>query len=652
MSKRRFTPPHRRRQTTVRRDNRPETTGLLKVTHSGYGFVKPDEGNGEEAQDVFVPPQFLHGALDGDRVKVAVSPGENGRGPVGEVREVVEPGRKEFVGEVLAGRVVRPLDRSLPEELPIAGGLKGARRGEWVKLKLLRGDDGHAAAVTRTIGKAGSVKGDLDAICVEYSLEPPYSEAEERAAAAVVPRDIEREDFRKRFTVTIDPVDAKDFDDALSIAPGRDRSLLELGVHIADVAAWVAPKSPLDRGAYKRAFTSYLPGRTLPMLPKRLTANISLHENADCPAHSVIFQIERKTGRIVDFRRCHTLVRIAKRLDYDEVQRFIDGNGAPAGWSAPFKSKIRMLADITRKMRDLRLRTDRFLDLALPEIRVLCDEGADSVSGVAAKIQRESEFLVEECMLAANSAVGMELRKIGVAGLYRIHDEPAPDKLDEFTGLMADNFALSPGDLSNRENVLRFLSSLPEGPRRPLILNMFLRSLPRAAYAEAPSLHYGLGKNFYCHFTSPIRRYPDLTVHQQLWNFDQKQRTRPTASMKALAEYVSAKEENNDDAYFAASDRLKLRYLAEQLERTGENFYEGIIAKVLNGGFLAEIPEIGIYGFIPKDNLPTNFSRRGGKMIDTRGRREYRIGDYVYLRLSQIDIAKGSAEFKPVSRSR
>lgn len=654
MSKRPFTPPHKRKKAATRRERERATlTGMLTVTHSGYGFVKPDDGE-KFPLDAFIPPQNLRQALDGDHVLIAISPGENGKGPVGEVLEVLTPGRKTFVGEVLAGRVVRPLDKSLPEELPIAGGLKGSKRGDWVKLKLLRGDreDGHAVRIDSTIGPAGSVKGDLDAVCAEFELPPPYTQEEDAAAAQVVPRSIEREDFRKKFTVTIDPEDAKDFDDALSIAPGKTRSLLEVGVHIADVAAWVTPKSPLDKGAYLRSFTAYLPGRTLPMLPKSLTALISLHENADCPAHSVIFQIERATGKIVEYRRCHTLVRIAKRLDYGTVQRFIDAGEAPADWSAPFRSKMKMLTQITQKMRQIRLKEDRFLDLALPEIRVLCDENADKVSGVAAKIQRESEFVVEECMLAANSAIGQELRKIGVAGLYRIHQEPEPDKLDEFMGLMADHFALSTGDLSHRENCLKFIASLPEGPRKPLILNMFLRALPRAMYAEKPALHYGLGKINYCHFTSPIRRYPDLVVHQQLWNYDLKQRTRPASGMAVLAEQLSAREENNDNAYFAASDRLKLRYLAEQMERTGENFYEGIIAKITNNGFLAEIPEVGIYGFIPKENLPYNASRRGGKMIDTRNRQSYKVGDFVYLRLSMIDTARGSAEFKPVSRSR
>ncbi len=651
MAKHQFKPPHKRRGGSTRRAlERQEASGILSVTHSGYGFIKVTDPEG--IPDIFVPPHFLHQALSGDQVRAAWTPGEDGRGPVGEILAVEAPGRKEFVGEVLAGRIIRPLDRSLPDAIPLAGGMKGSHRGDWVRLKLLRTDEGHAAAITSTIGKAGSIKGDLDAVCAEYHLEPAYSAEEDAAAAAVVSREIERENLCRRFTVTIDPTDAKDFDDAISIAPGKTRQLLEVGVHIADVAAWVAPKSPLDQGAYKRSFTAYLPGRTLPMLPKTLTAHISMHENTDCPAHSVIFQIERSTGKIVEFRRCHTTVRIARRLDYETVQNFIDGKSIPEGWSKVFCSKMKLLVGITQKMRELRAKTDRFLDLALPEIRVLCDENADQISGMGTKIQRESEFIVEECMLAANSAVGQELRRIGVAGLYRVHAEPEPDKLMEFEGQIADNFGISTGDLSNRENCLRFLAELPDGPRKMLILNMFLRSLPRAGYAEEPGLHFGLGKNFYCHFTSPIRRYPDLTVHQQLWNFDKKQRTRPAASMKSLAEYVSAKEENNDNAFFAASDRLKLRYLAEQLERTGENFYEGIVAKITSGGFLAEIPEIGIYGFIPRENLPQNISRRGGHMIDTRGRREYRIGDYVYLRLSQIDVARGSAEFKPVSRSK
>jgi ribonuclease R len=254
-------------------------------------------------------------------------------------------------------------------------------------------------------------------------------------------------------------------------------------------------------------------------------------------------------------------------------------------------------------------------------------------------------------MLAANSAVGDELIERGIAGIFRVHPEPDPEKLAEFIENVAAHFGLAPGNLSNRSECRRFIESLPDDPRRPVILSMFLRSLPRAYYLEKSELHFGLGKHNYCHFTSPIRRYPDLAVHQQLWNSDLKQRIKSAAHLAEIAAECSAREENNDDAYFAATDRLKLRYLAEKLETSGENFYEGVIARVNNNGLLADIPEIGIYGFIPRENLGANFRRRpDGRFRSDRGHIEYKPGDYVYLKLSQIDPVRGAAEFKPVSR--
>ena len=646
------------RRHSIRDARRPTFTGRITVTASGVGFVTPEPGeNGETSPDIFIPPQFLHGALDGDKVLVRLLPerpedaGEE-RGPAGRVEEILEEKRQSVVGELLAGRVVRPLSKRLHGDLELTGPLRGAQRGDWVKLKLIRGEEeeGHRGKILSTLGRAGSVKGDLDAVCAEFDLQPPYTPEEEEAAMQLEIRPMEREDLRRRFTVTIDPIDAKDFDDAVSVAPGKETGWVEIGVHIADVAAFIAPRSPFDKAAAKRAFTAYLPGRTLPMLPRALTAKLSLHTGEDCPAHSVLLQVDKKTGQVMEFRRCHSLVRINRRLDYEVVQRVLDGEPAPEDWPKTLLTGVRKLAAVTGAMRRYRMKTEEFIDLAMPEIRVLCDENADEVKGLARKIQRESEFLVEECMLAANSAVGAELGQIGVAGLYRVHPEPDPEKLEEFNQTVSESFGLHPGDLSNRRLCRQFIESLPDDPRRPVILSQLLRSMPRAYYSEKPVLHFGLGKNRYCHFTSPIRRYPDLLVHQQLWNYDLKQRTRSGAALAAVAADCSAREENNDNAYFAATDRLKLRYLAEQLEKTGENFYEGVIAKVTSGGLLADIPAIGIYGFIPRENLGGNFSRRDGKLTDPQGRRQYRCGDFVYLKLSQIDPVRGAAEFKPVSR--
>ncbi|MBO5762458.1 MAG: VacB/RNase II family 3'-5' exoribonuclease [Lentisphaeria bacterium] len=652
--KKRLNRLQRRKGERILRKRHGEDTGFcgtLSVAAAGYGFVRVELEDGS-VKEIFIPPQYLYNALDQDQVRVALLPERHdSKGPAGRVVEILQAARDTLVGEMLPGGVVRPLNRRIGGDLPLRGRRKGARIGDWVQVKLLREDRDLAAGVSRIIGKAGSIQNDLNAICAEFNIPPAYSAEEEDAAMALVPREMMREDFTRKFCVTIDPADAKDFDDALSVAPGKDRSLLEVGVHIADVAAWIAPKSVWDDAARKRGFSCYLPGRTLPMLPRNLTAKISLHQGEICPAHSVIFQVERASGKIVESRRCHTAIRVSARLDYGEVQQFLDTGDAPEAWNKTFVSKMKMLAAVTAKVRRIRQEKEEFIDLAIPEMRVICDENADQVSALAVKIQRESEAIVEEWMLAANSAVGAELQRIGVAGLYRIHPEPEPEKLEEFSMDMVENFGLSTGDLSVRKQVLHFLASLPDTPARPVILNALLRSMPRASYSEKASLHYGLGKNCYSHFTSPIRRYADLTVHQQLWNFDCKMRTRSAGRLAAVAQICSELEERCDNASYAANDRLKMRYLQEHLaDGTGANYYEGVIFRIANSGFTVQIGALGITGFVPKENLGIGFVRRGNRMVSDRMRKEYRCGDLVALRLADLDPVRALAEFKPVSR--
>ncbi len=631
-------------------------SGTIALTASGFGFVETEPRTPEEkSQNVFIPIPFLNGAMDGDKVKLILLKEKNGRqedrGPAGRITEVVSRSRDTIVGELISGHMVRPMSSLIKKDIPVSGRLHGAGRGDWVRLKLIHddtpGQQHLSGRIQKTIGRAGTVKTDLDAVCAEYELMPPYSPDEEAEAENITPREIPREDLRKLYTVTIDPADAKDFDDALSIAPGKTPGTLEIGVHISDAAAFIAPRSKWDKAAARRGFTAYLPGRTLPMLPKSLTRKISLHPGGDCPAHSVIFQIEKKSGKIIDYRRCHSLVSINRRLDYETVQEFLDCGTAPESWSAREQTRLKQLAALTHAMRKNRMKTDAFIDLDLPEIRVMCDENADKINGLARKIQREAEFMVEECMLAANSAVGLEMLTRRIAGIYRIHDEPAPEKLAEFAMTAAESFGINPGDLSDRRQCGRFIKELPDDPRRPVLLSLFLRALPRAGYQVKPSLHFGLGKDKYSHFTSPIRRYPDLLVHQQLWNYDRKQRLINAKSMEAAAAGCTAQEEKNDNACFAAGDRLKLRYLQEQLDAGRENFYEAVIAKVNANGLLADIPSLGIYGFVPRENLSgERFIRRRGRLSDDREERRYRCGDYIYLKLSHIDPVRGMAEFK------
>lgn len=652
--KKKKSPKTQKTHNTVKDTN--AVSGIISVNAAGFGFFTPDRQNDDsDTGEIFIPAKYISNAMDGDRVKVVLLPprpytDDAKKGPAGRIIEVIERKHKKLVAEVLPGNFVRPLNRKITWDFEIARGFKNkAKNGEWVEVELApkNNSDNIHAKIIRSIGQSGTVQGDLDAVCAEYNLAPPYTDEENAAAGTIIPRDIEREDFTGEWTVTIDPVDAKDFDDAISLKIHKGGKIAEIGVHIADVAAFITPKSDFDKAAFRRGFTAYLPGRTLPMLPKDLTAKISLQENVKSVAHSVILKVDLKTGKIIEGRRCHSFIRVAKRLDYDTVQKFIDNPGTlPDGWDKNFAAKIAKLVDCTGKMRHHRLMTEKFIDLPIPEVRVLCDENANKITGLVTKEQRPADFAVEECMLAANSWVGAMLMEKTVPGLFRVHPLPDAEKILDFSEMIAANFGFYPGDLTSRENCNSFIAKLPDDEKKPVILSLLLRSLPRAFYQAKPDLHFGLGKTRYTHFTSPIRRYTDLAVHQQLWNFDTNQRLKPKETFEKLGLELSEKEENNDNAYYAASDRLKLRYLQELLEKNALNFYEGIVSRINTSGLTVDIAELGLSGFVRIDDLPGIFYKTETCLRSERGNRRFKIGDYIPLRLYEVDFIRGAAYFK------
>ncbi|MBR2510213.1 MAG: RNB domain-containing ribonuclease [Lentisphaeria bacterium] len=652
--KNKFPKSEKKMHSTAQNDD--TLTGIISATAAGFGFFKEDvENPNQHPDEVFIPSKYMSNAMDGDRVKIIILPPRPGtddalKGPAGKIVEIVERKHKKLVAEVLPGNYVRPLNRKINFDFSIAKGFKNkAKNGEWVEVELAHSNSFRdvSAKVVRTIGQSGTIQGDLDAVVAEYGLSAPYTDEENAAAAAIIPREIEREDFTAEWTVTIDPVDAKDYDDAISMKIPRGGKIAEIGVHIADVAAYISPKSEFDKAAFKRGFTAYLPGRTLPMLPKDLTAKISLRENEISLAHSVILKVDLKNGKIIEGRRCHTLIKVDRRLDYDTVQSFIDDpKKLPDNWNKTFAGKIAKLIDCTQKMRHHRQQIEKFIDLPIPEVRVLCDENADKINGLAVKEQRPADFAVEECMLAANSWIGEMLTEKNIPGLFRVHPLPDAEKILDFSEMMAATFGFYPGDLTSREACNAFIEKLPDDDKKPVILSLFLRSLPRAFYQEKPDLHFGLGKGRYTHFTSPIRRYTDLAVHQQLWNFDTNQRLKPKDSFAKLGLDLSEKEENNDNAYYAASDRLKLRYLQELLEKGSLNFYEGIISKITAVGLTVDIAELGFSGFVRIDDLPGVFYKTTEGLRSERGNKRFKIGDYIPLRLYEVDFARGAAYFK------
>ncbi len=363
------------------------------------------------------------------------------------------------------------------------------------------------------------------------------------------------------------------------------------------------------------------------------------------PAHTVVITIDEATGKVLRSKRCFSTVQIAARLTFEEVQDAIDGN-PPPDWSEELKENVAKVAGLTRKMREFRRKTEQFIELATTEVRVICDDKTKEIKGIKVKHQTEADMLVEECMLAANVEVAKELNRRKLPGLYRIHSEPSEDKILEFSIFVEETFGMITGDLSSRTSINHFLKNLPDDHIKPVIIDAFLRSMMRAAYLEEPALHYGLGKGNYSHFTSPIRRYPDLIVHQQLRAADSGCELRSLEKVAKFAISCSGKEIVIDQAYYAANDRLKLHYIKQKMFDGELSLLEGIIKNLSSAGLMVDIPELGIPGFVPIESLPGDVRKRGGELIASHGHNHYKCGDFIFLQLERIDMIRGSAIFR------
>ena len=648
----------KRRSRYILAESAALVSGVLVVNPRGFGFVTPAEGG----VDIFIPPKGLDTAISGDRVLVAVSDEADERGPSGVVRKIVARAHSELTGRLTENDgcpCVRPLRRSLPDSVRVEGmsaegEAASAQPGDWVVVRLLPqacARDPLRAEFVRRLTTGSTVSDDLDAVAHEYGLAPPYDGEQISAAARLCPRPMQRESLEHETVITIDPEDAKDFDDALSIHAGGREDTTVVGVHIADVAAYVPPGSELDACARTRAFTAYLPGRTLPMLPEPLASNMcSLVEGEKRLTHSVFLEISRSSGEVLAVRRSRTLIRVSRRLSFTEVQTFIEGE-TDNGWPVEVSHAVAAMQHLATAMRRRRSAREVFLDLAHPEIRVLCEGTPPRVAGMISVDQTEAHALVEEFMLAANSAVAGQLETLRIPALFRIHGDPKPSAIGEFKRWASKVPKLRVKDLGDRGAINRFLAAIRDRAVRELVGNALLSAMERAAYAAVSGTHYGLGKSCYCHFTSPIRRYPDLLVHQQLLAHELGEPARGRAECEDIAAQTSAAERNSDEAYYAAVDRLKLRYLRDLAAAGQALFYEGIVARIAADGLAAYVPELGMYGLVPRNLLGHDHFVRSRDFSMLKGRRSgktYKCGDVIYVQIRRADTVKGVLHLQPV----
>jgi ribonuclease R len=661
-------------------------TGKIQMNERGFGFVVPEvSGPGEKpAPDVFIPAEDTGVAMHGDRVVVRLTEPSRVR------REhQARPGMKAN----RIGKVIRILTRAnptltgilqrsqhfhylVPDDprigrdvyIDLTRSKVRAKMGERVVVKLDSWENRHInpeGVLVEVIGPADDPSLDIQVIVKKHRLRTEFPD-DVLAEAGRVDDEVRasdhegREDFTRDLVITIDPDDARDHDDALSLRKLRDG--WELAVHIADVSHYVVPGSSLDSEARERGNSVYLPDRVIPMLPPRLSNGIcSLKENVERLTKTVVFHIDR-TGRVIDFRFCAGVIRSAARLTYRQVLPVIDPKATLKGpppspiEDAAILSLLRELWDVASRVRQLRF-ANGSLDLDFPELKVYCND--QGVPERVEKVENDiSHQLVEECMLLANEAVAKEFRDRGIPSIYRIHEDPDPEKLEDFREqvLVAGQ---TMGDPTLRSEIQKLLKRLAGKPEEYLLKLNLLKSLKRAQYSATPVGHYGLAKENYTHFTSPIRRYADLVVHRTLNRLLDRPSNRggrhsakipgyDVATLESIAGHCSITERIADEAEKEAV-RLKLiEFFERSMKDQQLDQFEALITEVRNFGMIVELPEFMLSGMVRVSTMEDDFyefdpSRH--RLVGRKTKKLFQAGDKVHVAVSKVDRFKKQIDF-------
>ena len=662
---------------------RQTVTGVLdRESVAKKTYLIPDDGG----ERVWIAERSMGCALNGDRVEVVLFPRRKGREQEGEVVNVLERKKTEFVGilEVKPTFAFLNIDKKLLTHdmfIPLDklnGGKDGqrcvGRIVEWVSK-----EKNPIGEIVTVLGDVGNNDAEMHAILAEFGL--PYSYPQEvEDAANEIPDVIDDEEIARRVdmrdvvTFTIDPRDAKDFDDALSIRK-LETGLWEIGVHIADVTHYVTPDSIIDKEAYKRATSVYLVDRTVPMLPERLCNNIcSLRPNEDKLAYSVIFHID-EFAEVKDYKICRTVINSNRRFTYEEAQAIIESQQSIVNsqQSVNDTGTGEQYCDELLKLNELAqiLRTKRFAKGAIAfdrvEVRFEIDEKGKPLS-VYFKEAKESNMLIEEFMLLANKTVAAHIGKNAQCTMhnaqsdsntrrskkkpktfvYRVHDVPNPDKLENFSTFIK-RFGYKLKTTGKSEVVSAAINNLLDqvtGKREQnLIETLAIRSMAKATYTTENIGHYGLAFDYYTHFTSPIRRYPDMMVHRLLTRYLFEEGHSVNKN-----EYEEYCEHSSDMEQLAASaERASIKY--KQVEYMSERLgqvYDGVISGVTDWGIYVELNENKCEGMIPVRCLDDDYYEFDEKNYCIVGRytgKRYQLGDELTVKIAKADLVKKQLDF-------
>lgn len=615
--------------------------GVLRGNERGFAFLVREEG------DLFIPHRSLHGAMHGDTVFARCVGGE--RGDEGEVYSIVSRGYSEIVGTYFKekkGGYVQPDERRFFNDVRVAGSKVRAYSGEKVLIKILDYPEGGepVGEITEVLGQSGDLSCEEDAIIRSKNLAeefPHKALAEAKRVSAEKVKVGGRRDFRDRLIITIDGDDSRDFDDAVEV--WREGKYYRLGVHIADVTHYVSRGRALDTEAYKRGTSVYFPDRVLPMLPEELSNGIcSLNEGEDRCTLSCLMKIDEK-GKVKDSEIVTGVIRSSARMTYKNVAAILDGDrelSEKYEFLLPMLEEMRELAEILMKKRKSR----GSIDLDVKEAAVTMQDGAVSVKEYERTLAHK---IIEEFMILANETVAEFMERFEMPFIYRVHEKPGEEKAESFKAYLSElgvkaNFHadnVRPGEYG------KILDKLEGGPLFHVVNRVMLRSMSKARYSAENSGHFGLASSCYCHFTSPIRRYPDLLVHR-LVKMVLDGRAAEAADTFSRFVYGAAlscseSERRADEAERDVDELYKTWYMREHL---GETF-SAVVSGVTSFGVFAELPNT-IEGLIRIENLPKDDYVFVEQRFLLRGlSHSFKIGDPIQIKVAAADIGTRKCEF-------
>lgn len=624
-------------------------TGIYCATSHGYGFVRPDSGG----DDIFIPPHCYKCAWHGDRVLVHLTePAKNFNKQnrrEGEVIRILSETCDERTGCILQrGKITvfRDSTGKLPDIAVSKRHLNNAHAGDRVALKVLsHGDERYLpqGTVIQVFGSGTSRDAAASAVLYEHGIQPPFPtevmEQAEQIPSIVQQADCAgRLDLRSQILFTIDGDTAKDFDDAVSLEV-LPNGHYQLGVHIADVSYYVTPDSPLDQEAFRRGTSVYYADQVIPMLPLPLSNGIcSLNPNVDRLAFSVLLELDSNGTRYsASFH--HSVIRSHARLTYHQVNHMLAG-----GLDSELAPVLSQMNELAKALHDKRMQRGA-LELDIPEAVILCDENG-SVSGVEKRTRGDAERLIEEFMLAANEAVAETLFRHQIPAVYRVHDDPDLEKLRAFAAQAhLFGYQLREKDLKDTHQLQHVIDQSAGNPEQQALPALLLRSLARARYAPVCSGHYGLAAKYYLHFTSPIRRYPDLIVHRMLTHMLSGGQS--NRKLSDLCEQAALQSTEREQAAADAEREIEKLYMADYMSRFIGQKFHGYISSITSFGIYVQLDNM-IEGMVRLDTMRNDWFEYNPDRMMLSGRytgQTYRLGMPVTVRLVSASCTTGMIDF-------